>query len=206
MAMPSSGVPAPREQRRHLSAVEVRNEIDTRAGARIRGGPVWGGLAVALSVWLVLTLFLFWVDLAGVDIGVTDGDTSSWVWNGLAGVVAFLIGGFVAGMSSPSRSSNTGALDGVVVWAMGLLATIVLTALVGGLSFGALGAVFSFEDGLTGSAISPTTIDDFQDAAGWTLLFALATLIAAAVGGMVGAKMWPRRDDLEVISRDLTVR
>ncbi len=182
-----------------IETVEVRSEVDTRMGSRIRGGPVWGGFAVGLALWILLELLLFAVDLAGVDVGVGDAEANSWFWNGIAAVLAFFVGGMVAGMASPSRRADTGAIDGIVVWAIGLIATFLLTGLVGGVGFGALGDVFGFEQALRaegGARIAEDTLDDFREAAAWAAGFAALTLAAAAGGGMVGAKLWPRREVL----------
>lgn len=186
-----------------IETVEVRSEVDTRMGSRIRGGPVWGGFAVGLALWILLELLLFAVDLTGVDVGVGDAEANSWFWNGIAAVVAFFVGGMVAGMASPSRRADTGALDGVVVWAIGLIATVLLTGLVGGIGFGALG------DELRAGAAQPGRGADRR---GHSERLPRGRSVGCGVrrpharargrGGMFGATLWSRHETLARIDVD----
>lgn len=171
-----------------------------RIGNRIRGGPVWGGFAVAFATWLLLELVLFSISATGVDFGINDASTADWAWSGGAAVVAFFVGGMVAGAASPFRGLGTGALDGVVVWAIGVLAVVLLTSFAGGVTFGAFGDVLSFNQavqqaGPSGGQVSGQVLDNFREAAGWAALFLALTLVAAALGGMASVKAWPRRTE-----------
>lgn len=188
-----------------------RGFSDRPVGNRIRGGPVWGGFAVAFALWLFFELILFAIDATGVDFGISDADTTSWAWSGAAAVLAFFIGGIVAGSASPFRGVGTGALDGIVVWAIGMIAVLLLSSLAGGLTFGAFGDVLGFsqavdQTGPGGAQVAPETLNDFQDAAGWAALFVGLSLAAAAIGGMIGAKTWPPTADRHEDRTEVRVR
>lgn len=171
-----------------------------RLGSRISGAAIWTGFAVGMAAWILLELVLFATDLTGFDAGVGDADTSSWFWNGVAAVVAFGIGGYVAGLSARSWSAGPGLIHGAAVWAVGLIGAILLTGLVGGFGFGALGDVFGFEQALQaegpGARVSEQTVDDFREAAAWAAGFVALTLATALGGGLLGAKT-PRRGAVE---------
>lgn len=167
-------------------------------GNRIRGGPVWGGFAVAFALWLLFELLMVAVDITDVDFGINDATTAAWAWSGAAAVLAFFIGGFVAGAASPFRGLSTGFLDGMVVWAIGVIAVLVISSFAGGVTFGAFGDVLGFNQavqqaGPGGGQVSGDVLSNLREAAGWAALFMALTLAAAALGGLLGVKTWPRQ-------------
>lgn len=174
----------------------VETEDNTTQGARIRGGAVWGGLVVALGTFILLELLLLTTDLTGGTVSVANPDTGSWAWDGVAAIIAFFLGGLVAGASSPYREPSTGILNGVVIWAMGIVSIIVLTGLVGGAIFGALGDVIANPQNVQSLAqqapAAQEAADNARAAAGWAAIGLALTLAAAAFGGLTGSKMWPR--------------
>jgi hypothetical protein len=112
----------------------------TRAAPRrdsIRWGPIWAGLITALTVFLLLQLLA--IGLGLIDIG-PGADGGGWV-SAIIGLIAFFIGGSVAGMTSAMRGEATGLLNGFLVWALGTVLILLLSALGLGQIFGALGHV-----------------------------------------------------------------
>lgn len=168
-------------------------EIDRARPDRFGWSCVWAGVVTALSVWVLLEVVLVALNLSGVESG-SSGDTGSWLWSGAAGVIAFLVGGVVTGYTSESPNRMINALQGVTLWALGLLFVILFSALGAGIGFGATGDVLGSgsvarsarqtqqAQGGDGQIFSAETLDDIQTAAGWSGGFIGLTLIAAVVG------------------------
>lgn len=104
----------------------------------VRWGPVWAGLITALTTFLLLQLLALGAGL--VDIGPGSQGGGGWV-PALIGLIAFFTGGAVAGMTSAIRGAGSGLLNGFMVWALGTVLILLLSALGLGQLFGALGNV-----------------------------------------------------------------
>lgn len=102
-----------------------------------RWGPIWAGLITAITTFLLLQLLAIGLGLVGIGPNNTG---SSWV-PAIVGLIAFFTGGAVAGMTSSVRGAATGFLNGFLVWALGTVLILVLSALGLGQIFGALGSV-----------------------------------------------------------------
>jgi hypothetical protein len=104
----------------------------------IRWGPIWAGLITALITFLLLQLLA--IGLGLVDVGPGSDGGGGWV-PALIGLIAFFTGGAVAGMTSAIRGTGTGLLNGFMVWALGTVLILLLSALGLGQLFGALGSL-----------------------------------------------------------------
>jgi hypothetical protein len=104
----------------------------------IRWGPIWAGLITALTTFLLLQLLA--IGLGLVDVGPGSDGGGGWV-PALIGLIAFFTGGAVAGMTSAIRGTGTGLLNGFMVWALGTVLILLLSALGLGQLFGALGSL-----------------------------------------------------------------
>jgi hypothetical protein len=174
-------------------AVVYRTETDRRD--RIRWGPVFAGLVVALSTYLLAQLLLIGAGL--VDLG--DAQTSDAVWSAAVAVVAFLLGGFTAGATAMWRGADTGLLHGIVLWAVGLVALLSISAMGGSAVVGSIDTEETFDQFTTEGITSddPAEVqrasDDAQEAAGWASVGLLVALAASAIGATAGSKAWPGR-------------
>lgn len=104
----------------------------------VRWGPIWAGLITALTAFLLLQLFAIGIGL--VDLGPGSEGGGGWV-PALIGLIAFFVGGLVAGLTSAIRGPGPGLLNGFMVWALGTVLILVLSVLGLGQLFGALGNV-----------------------------------------------------------------
>jgi len=121
--------------------VAVRDRDDGAMASRrdsARWGPIWAGLITAVATFLLLQLLAIGLGLVG--IGPNEDGGGGWV-PAIIGLIAFFTGGSVAGMTSAIRGSATGLLNGFLVWALGVLLILLLSALGLGQVFGALGNV-----------------------------------------------------------------
>jgi hypothetical protein len=158
---------------------------------RVRWGPVWAGVIVALAVFVVLQLFFFAVGVLGPGYG---GNTTGGIVSGVLALVSFFIGGLLASASTVWRGAGDGLLHGVLVWALSMLGILVL-ALIGGSSvLGPLATLLGAQR--QGIVIDPVLVlRSARQAAGWAALGLGLSVAAAAIGGMVGSKLWPRRKE-----------
>lgn len=164
----------------------------------VRWGPIWAGLVVALSTFLLLELLFYslgWLSLRQGEPGSTAGLVS-----GLIGFFSFFLGGLVAGATAMWRSAKDGLLQGILVWALTTIGIIFLTLFGGGALFGSAAEVLTqfsaFQRADLPDVDATEAMSTVRDAARWAVLGLVLSLFAAAVGGAAGGKMWPaKRDD-----------
>lgn len=174
----------------------------------VRWGPVWAGLLTALTSFLLLELAFYAagaLDLRG------EGSGNDGIITGVLALVAFFLGGLVAGATALWKGLFSGLLHGFLVWALGVVAFIALTF------FGASALLGSFGDLTSQLGVGPQdvasatevseqeaqqTADEAQDAAAPAFWGLLLPLVAAMVGGLIGSKMWPRKKDQAVTGAD----
>lgn len=179
-------------ERRSQPYATSRDDDRTFVGRdRIRWGPVWAGLVVAVSTYLLLQLAL--VAFGVVDL--VEPTTTDAVASAVAAFVAFLLGGMIAGATAMWRGVDDGILHGVVLWAVGLVALVVLSAAGSGLALGSIDTTQAFDQLSTQNVDRVQAGEQAQDAAAKAALGITVALAAAAIGGLAGARMWPRRDD-----------
>jgi hypothetical protein len=163
---------------------------------RVRWGAVWAGLLVAVGSYLVIQLAL----VATGAIDLSDASAGDAWWSAAAALVAFFIGGLTTGACAMWDNATDGVLHGVVLWAVGVVALLVLSVSSSGLALGALDATGVFDDvsadleDAIDDAEAQDVGDNAEEAASWVLLGLGAAIVAAVAGGSVGASMWPRRN------------
>lgn len=167
----------------------VRTETAGPRLDRIRWSAVWAGLAVALALYLFLQLALV---AAGI-VDLAEATSNDAWWSAGAALVAFLIGGVVAGASAVWRGVGDGLLHGIVMWAVGLVALIALAAFGGGIALGSFDTSNVFDQFTNADLDAAATSGDAEDAAGWAIIGLASALLASALGAIIGSKMWPKR-------------
>lgn len=161
---------------------------------RTRWGAVWTGVLTTLTTYIALQLLFF---AAGwLDLGVTGANSSTTraVVSAVLALIAFFLGGMATGASALWRRASDGIANGVVTWATTVVALLALALLGGGALVGSLADVVTqfvdIQDAGSGVDVSEAT-ETAREAARWAALGLGATLIAAAVGGSIGSKLWP---------------
>ncbi len=163
-----------------------------------RWGPIWAGLITAITTFLLLQLLVIGLGLVGIGPNNTGG---TWV-SAIVGLIAFFTGGAVAGMTSSVRGAATGLLNGFLVWALGTVLILVLSALGLGQVFGALGSVVGQ---LVLAVNLPENIDPQQylNAVRTGALAAffglLVSAVASSLGGFLGGRS---REPIGHMARD----
>jgi hypothetical protein len=168
----------------------------------IRWPAIFAGLAVGISVQLLLMLIGIAAGLAAIEPrnqpDATAISVGAGVWNTISMLIASFIGGYVAARASGLRRTSDGVLHGVVSWG----ATMLLFAF---LTTSALGSVFG---GMFGLIASTGSIDIAQGgeltanaasaASGWLSAAIVLSLLAGIIGGSVGARGTRRMPRIEV--------
>lgn len=156
-----------------------------------RWGPIWAGLVTALTTFLLLQLLAVGIGIVGIGPNETGG---AWV-SAILGLIAFFLGGAVAGMTSSVRGAIPGLVNGFLVWALGVVVILLLSSLGVGQIFGALGSVVGQigvlqgiqQGGVNAPNVDPAQVADAVRTAALGAFFGLLLSAAAAmVGGLIG--------------------
>ncbi|PPK93089.1 hypothetical protein CLV92_1115 [Kineococcus xinjiangensis] len=171
---------------------------------RVRWGPIWAGLIVTLSTFLLLEVAF--LALGWLTVGGTNDTTAGWV-SGLIGLFSFFLGGLTAGATSMWRGASDGLLHGIMVWGLGVVGIVFLTLFGGGALFGSVANVLS-QVGAVQQANLPDVqlgqaMDTVRTGAAWAALSLGLAITASAIGGLLGAKMWPSKRDTEPTTVDV---
>lgn len=166
---------------------------------QVRWGPVWAGLIVALPTFLLLELAFF--ALGWLTPGANNAGAGTPVMTGLIGLFAFFLGGLTAGATTMWRGIRSGLLHGILVWALGVVAFLFVTLFGGGALFGSLADVLTQTTALQRTNVPDVNVaqavQTARDAAGWAVLGLGLSWAAATLGGILGAKMWPGKEDTQ---------
>ena len=175
---------------------------------RVRFGPVVAGLLTALTSLLLLGLLGLALGLTAAD-GTDSAGLFSALWGSVTGLVAFLLGGYVAGRTAAVFDRRWGALNGALVFMLGVPLTLWLAGQGLGFAVGTLGnfvgalnvdpaQVQGAAQGATSQAqgaaasVRPTDVVRAAEAArngAWgTLLGSALGLGASALGGWLGTR------------------
>ncbi|MDT7742622.1 MAG: hypothetical protein QOE59_1700, partial [Actinomycetota bacterium] len=156
---------------------------------RVHWGPVWAGVLVALPVFLVLQLLFFALSIIDLGVNGEGQSTTASIVSAVLALIAFFVGGLMAGSTAASRDSDEGLLHGVLTWAVGIVAILGLALLGAGALLGNLSTAASQLGGLqqqagqagqAASQIDPTqALQAAHQGAGWAALALGLTVIAA---------------------------
>jgi hypothetical protein len=161
---------------------------------RIHWSAVWTG-TLTTSIYIVLQLLFF--ALGWLDLGINGAasDTTRAVVSGVLGLIAFLKGA-AAGASALWRRANDGMVNGVVMWTATVLVLLTLALIGGGALLESLADVATQLGDLrnAGSGIDVAgATQTARNTAGWAALGLGLSVIVSALGGSIGAKLWPGR-------------
>ena len=191
---------------------DINLTVPPQRGDQVRWGPVWAGLIVALPTFLLGTLIL--VAVGVLDTGDNLSGTAAGVWTGIIALGAFFLGSLTAAATTMWRGIETGLLHGIIVWALSIVAILALTILGAGSLLGSAGNIASqlIDPAAVSGAVAGADASDVpevseadaaaaaeagQSAASYAVLGLGLTFAASALGGIVGAKFWPRKKDLD---------
>lgn len=145
---------------------------------KIRWGAVFAG--TVLGMGLLALLSTLWFALAyGSGLETVRADLEWYV--GISAIVCLFIGGLISGWLSGVRGAAAGLFNGMAIWAMVLIATLVL-GVPSILNVFSLGRVTQLTQEGTGQILAQGV-----DTALWATFWAvLGGLVACALGGALG--------------------
>jgi hypothetical protein len=185
------------------------SQVMTMPTDRVRWGPIWAGLLSAFFALLVLSLLGLAIGASTVNTGAAvqgsgnqNAGSYSAIWAGISAIIAFLIGGYVAGRTAAVHERGWAALNGALVFLLALpillwLATQGLGALIGnashiasglGVNLGQIGATASGAAKTITPAQAQQAADTARNTAWGTLIGLLLGCAAAALGGTLGMR------------------
>jgi hypothetical protein len=169
---------------------------------RVRWGPLWAGLVTTLATFTLLQLVF--VATKAVDIDLGGADTSFSFWTAVSAIVAFFVGGLVAGATTKWDRPDDGALHGVLLWALATVALLILGGLSARALAGPLGGYLNSASGASGIPVGPqrdAALEAAQDRAAQALISLFLALAASVAGAIAGSKLWPRRHGVDLRDR-----
>jgi hypothetical protein len=84
----------------------------------VRWGPVIAGLFGALASLATLSMLGLAIGLSAYDAGDQAGNfgIGAGIWGAISALISFFVGGWLAGRTSALRGTNSGILNGAMVW------------------------------------------------------------------------------------------
>jgi hypothetical protein len=161
---------------------------------RVRWGPIWAGLVTALATFLLLSAAAVAVGALAVTAGA-DSEAAGLggaIASAVIGLIAFFIGGFMASRTATVMQRGYGAVNGFLVWALGVVLILALAAFGLGSLFGAAGDLFAQYQQM--GSPTPQGVDPQQAAEGvrnsslGAFVGLLLPALAATIGGFIGAR------------------
>ncbi|NJN17434.1 MAG: hypothetical protein HC822_14755 [Oscillochloris sp.] len=110
--------------------------MDTQPADEIRWGPVIAGIFTVLTTLLTLSVLGLAIGFSAFDAGDPAGafGMGAGIWGLVSALIAFGLGGYVAGATARVRGGDRGLLNGAMVWIVTIpLSLFVLSAGVGSL-------------------------------------------------------------------------
>jgi hypothetical protein len=189
--------------------------LDLRSD-RVRSGPIVAGLLTALTALLLLSLLGLAIGLTTLNADTSaaqggppaDAGRNSAIWAAVAGIVSFLLGGYIAGRTAALFNRSWGALNGALVFMLAVPLILWLAGQGLGTVFGSLGNLSGALASNPGAAqaaqgaavqaqtatrnVQPIDVARAAEAArntAWgTLAGSLLGLAASAFGGWLGTR------------------
>ena len=152
-------------------------------------GAVWGGLLTTIGLFVLLSVLATAIGITAADDTALSGEEASRIGGVVSAVLAllaFFVGGYVAGRMSDATDHESGALNGFLVWALALVLILILAAFGAGAAFGTLAQ--NFGPVVPGAEVDPAVAADEAKAAAWIAFISLGlAATAATLGGWLGA-------------------
>ena len=160
---------------------------------RVRWGPIWAGLLTALGTFLLLTTAAVAIGALAVDSGASadDSGAASGIASAIIALLAFLVGGYVAARTAGVIGRGYGALNGFLVWALGVVLILALAAFGLGSLFGASGDLFSQYQQMgqpQPDVDQQSVVDGIRNGSIGAFIGMLLPAIAATLGGLFGSR------------------
>lgn len=173
---------------------------------RVRWGPIWAGLVTALATFLLLSAAAVAVGAVAVSAGAdaTTAGLGGAVASAVIALIAFFVGGFMASRTATVMQRGYGAVNGFLVWALGLVLILALAAFGLGSLFGAAGDLFAQYQQMgspSSQAVDPQqAAESVRNSSLGAFVGMLLPAVAATIGGFIGARTLAKVDHVRSAS------
>jgi hypothetical protein len=133
------------------------------------------GVVTAFGLFVLFGAISVAAGLESVDTPFKYGAVVGSIIAGLLGVLAFVVGGFVAVWTAHVDEPESAIMHGFLVWGLFVVLLVLMFALGAGAALGSAGGILS-------TSVDNLTPDQIQSA-GWGTVFALAIAVSATVLG-----------------------
>lgn len=132
-----------------------RSDINNLVATRASWGAVFAGFVTVVAVQITLSLLGMGIGLGALGMRgaamAQEVGIGSVIWMGITSIVAFFMGGWVAGKLSAVQLRSSASLHGILVWGLtSLVALFLLTSAIGAV----LGGTFGMLTNMAGTMIS----------------------------------------------------
>ena len=171
----------------------VGDELANARRDRVRWGPIWAGLITALGLFILLSVLAIGIGAQAVDsgAGAEESGAASGIASAVIALLAFLVGGYVAAKTSGVIGRGYGALNGFLVWGLGVVLILALAAFGLGSLFGASGDLFAQyqQMGQPQADVDPNTaVEGIRNGSIGAFVAMLLPALAATIGGWFGSR------------------
>ncbi|MEA2677948.1 MAG: hypothetical protein QOJ81_2089 [Chloroflexota bacterium] len=166
-------------------AAETRpGRTDVARTDLISWSSIGAGVVTAFGLFVLFGAIAVAAGLESVDTPFKYGEVVGSIIAGLLGVLAFLVGGFVAVWTAHVDEPESAIMHGFLVWGLFVVLLVLMIALGAGAALGSTAGVLT-------TSVDELTPDQIQSA-GWGTVFALTIAVASTVLGALLAT----RDDV----------
>jgi hypothetical protein len=200
---PTTAYSAPTQQVRavddpHDVDVNVWNRPQTQLlPERAHWSAIWAGLLGAFTAFVLFSLLGLAVGVSvfssgGISVLPSEG-TGAVIWETVAGIAAYLVGGYVAGRAAPVFKRSWAALNGLSVFFLSMPFLLFGLLVLAGSAASAYAGLGSALGHLTfTSPASALAIDQARSVSWAAVAWFLAAIIASYLGGALGTRRRPQ--------------
>lgn len=153
----------------------LEGSTDIARSDLISWSSIVAGVVAAFALFVLLGAIAVAAGLESTDTPFKLGAQAGSIIAGLFGVLAFLVGGFVAAWTAHIDEGDNAIMHGFLVWGLFVVLLVLM------ISLGA-GAALGSASGILSTSVDKLTPDQLKSA-GWGTVFALAIAMASSILG-----------------------